>query len=83
MSQKKCEELNLPRFARFFNELSVGIVGNLGALPSVSGHDGRKTGFGVLILPPQSVSFVRFGLIPNCRQCEPWEGAGGNASCIP
>jgi|EP01046_Picozoa_sp_COSAG06_P001534 hypothetical protein len=52
-----------------------------GALPSVSGHDGR--GFGSLVLPPQSVSFVRLGLIPNCQQCELWQGEGGNSSCIP
>eukprot|EP01046_Picozoa_sp_COSAG06_P044354 COSAG06_NODE_5962_length_3182_cov_11.158936_5_plen_103_part_00 len=52
-----------------------------GALPSVSGHDGR--GFGLLVLPPQSVSFVRLGLIPNCQQCELWQGEGGNSSCIP
>ena len=48
-------------------------------LPSVSGHAGR--GFGVFTAPPRSVSFLRLGLIPNCRQCEQWTGS--NSSCIP
>jgi hypothetical protein len=55
------------------------IVGAAGVLPSMSGHSGQ--GFGLLVLPPHSVSYVRLGLIPNCRPCVAWEGS--NSSCIP
>ena len=55
------------------------VVGAAGVLPSVSGHNGQ--GFGLLVLPPHSVSYVRLGLIPNCRPCVAWEGS--NSSCVP